>query len=87
MAKRKSIEGKTFIHKILHRKLKDRATRTTINTGVNSGMIRSSCSTSGTRRVTLVTNLAINERRKYGKVLTTSGPYPLSLVIQLFRNG
>ena len=36
-------------------KTKDRVTRTPLKTGVNSGRVSSSCSTSGTRRVKLVT--------------------------------
>jgi len=86
MAKRKRTEGKIFIYKTLHRKLKDPATRTTIKTGKNSGRVSSSCSTSGIRRVTLITNPAIHERGKDRKLLTTSGTYPLSFVIQIFRN-
>jgi len=41
-------------------KAKDRATRTTLKTGGElgcSGRVSSSCSTNGTRRVNLVTNL------------------------------
>jgi hypothetical protein len=48
----------------------------------------SSCSTSGTRRVSLVTNPVIShERGKDREVLTTSGTYPWSFVTQIFHNG
>jgi hypothetical protein len=53
-----------------------------------SGMVCSSCSTSGTRRVNLVTNPVIS--REWGKdleVFTTSGTYPWSFVTQIFQNG
>jgi hypothetical protein len=48
----------------------------------------SSCSTSGTRRVNLVTNTVISH--KWGKdreVLTTSGTYPWSFMTQIVNNG
>ena len=70
---------------------KVRATWTSLKTGSElrcSGRVGSSCSTSGTRRITLVTNTVI--RRECGtdqKVLTTSGTYALSFVTQIFRNG
>ena len=44
-------------------KVKDRVTRTPLKTGSElscSGRVGSSCSTSGTRRITLVTNLVIS---------------------------
>ena len=72
-------------------KTKDRVTRTPWKTGGElrrSGRISSSCSTSGTRRVNLVTNPVIS--REWGKdreVLTTSGTYPWSFVTQIFHNG
>ena len=48
----------------------------------------SSCSTSGTRRVNLVTNPVISrECGKDREVFTTSGTYPWSFVIQIFHNG
>jgi hypothetical protein len=53
-----------------------------------SGRVGSSCSTSGTRRVNLVTNPVIS--REWGKdweVFTTSGTYPWSFVTQIFHNG
>jgi hypothetical protein len=40
-------------------KTKDRTTRTPLKTGVSSGRVSSSWSTSGTRRVALVTNLVM----------------------------
>ena len=44
-----------------------------------SGKVSSSCSTSGSRRVNLVTNPVIShEWGKYREVLTTSGRYPWS---------
>ena len=71
-------------------KTKDRVTRTPLKTEVESrcfGMVSSSCSTSGTRRVDVVTNLVWS--REWGKdreVFTTSGTYPWSLW-QIFLNG
>jgi hypothetical protein len=53
-----------------------------------SGRLNSSCSTSGTRRVNLVTHPVIT--REWGKnreVFTTSGTYPWSFVTQIFHNG
>ena len=72
-------------------KTKDRVTRTPLKTEGElrcSGRLNSSCFTSGTRRVNLVTNPVIS--REWGKdqnVLTTSGTYPLSFVTQIFHNG
>jgi hypothetical protein len=61
-------------------KTKDRVIRTPLKTGGEircSGRVGSSCSTSGTCRVNLVTNPVINrERGKDQEVLTTSGTYP-----------
>jgi hypothetical protein len=60
-------------------KTKDRVTRTPLKTGGElrcSGRVGSSCSTSGTRRVNLVTNSVIS--REWGKdreVFTTSGRF------------
>ena len=69
---------------------KDRLTRTPVKTGgelMCSG-VRSSCSTSDTRRVNLVTNPVIrHERGKDRKVVTTSGTYQWSIVIQIFHSG
>ena len=72
-------------------KTKDRVTRTPLNTGDElrcSGRVASSCSTSDTRRVNLVTNpVTSREWGKDRKVLTTSGTYPWSFVTQIFHNG
>ena len=72
-------------------KTKDRVTRTPLKTGGElrfSWRVNSSCSTSSTRRVNLVTNPVIS--REWGKdreVFTTSGTYPWSFVTQIFHNG
>jgi hypothetical protein len=53
-----------------------------------SGRVRSSFSTSGTRRVTLVTNPVISHEWVWNRaVITESETYPLSFVTQIFRNG
>ena len=63
---------------------KDRVTRTPLKTGGElrcSGRVSSSCSTSDTARVNLVTSPVIShERGKDWEVLTTSGTYLWSLV-------
>jgi hypothetical protein len=72
-------------------KTKDRVTRTSRKTGGKfrcSRRVCSSCSTSGTRRVNLVTNPVVshawgNDR----EVFTTSGTYSWSFVTQKFHNG
>jgi hypothetical protein len=52
-----------------------------------SGMVSSSCSTSDTRRVNLVTNPVIShERGKDREVLTTSGTHLWSFVTQIFHS-
>ena len=72
-------------------KTKDRVTRIPLKTRGElgcSGRVASSCSTSGTRRVNLVTYSVIS--REWGKdreVFTTSGTYPWSFVTQIFHNG
>ena len=72
-------------------KTKDRVTRTPLKTVGElrcSGRVSSSCSTSDTRCVNLVTNPVIS--RKWWKdweVFTTSGTYPWSFVTQIFHNG
>jgi hypothetical protein len=72
-------------------KTKDRVTRTPLKIGgelMCSGRVGSSCSTSGTRRVNLVTNTVIS--REWGKnreLFTTSGTYPWSFVTQIFHSG
>ena len=72
-------------------KTKDRVTRTPLKTRGElrcSGRVGSSCSTSDTRRVNLVTNPVIShERGKDREVFTTSGTYPWSFVTQIFHNG
>ena len=71
-------------------KTKDRVTRTPLKTGGElrcSGRVGSSCSTSDTRRVNLVTNPFIShEWGKDREVFTTSGTYPWSFVTQIFHN-
>jgi hypothetical protein len=53
-----------------------------------SGRVSSSSSTSGTRRVNLVTNPVIShECGKDREVFTTSGTYTWLFVIQIFHNG
>jgi hypothetical protein len=52
-----------------------------------SGRVGSSCSTSDTRRVNLVTNpLISHERGKDREVFMTSGTYPCSFVTQIFHS-
>jgi hypothetical protein len=72
-------------------KSEDRVTQTPLKTGDElrrSGMVNRSSSTSGTRRVNLVTNPVIShERGKNREVLTTSGTYPWSFVAHIFHNG
>jgi hypothetical protein len=72
-------------------KTKDRVTRTPLKTWGElscSGRLSSSCSTSGTRRVNLVTNPVINnEWGKHREVFTASGTYLWLFVTMIFRNG
>ena len=72
-------------------KTKDRVTRTPLKIVGEirySGRVSSYCSTSDTRRVNLVTNLAISHKRgKDREVFTTSGTYPWSFVTQIFHSG
>jgi hypothetical protein len=72
-------------------KTKDRVTRTPLKTGRElrcSRRVGSSCSTSETRRVNLVTNPVISlEWGNDREVLATSGTYPWSFVTQIFHNG
>jgi len=71
-------------------KTKDRVTRTPLKTWGElrgSGRVGSSCFTSGTRRVNLVTNPVIS--REWGnnrEVLTTSGTYMWSFVTHIFHS-
>jgi hypothetical protein len=63
MAKRKSTKGQTAIYKNTH-KTKYGVTPTPLKTGDElrcSGRVGSFCSTSGTRRVNLVTNPVISQ--------------------------
>jgi hypothetical protein len=68
---------------------KDRVTRTPLISGGElrcSGRVISSGSTSGIRRVNLVTNPVISsEWGKDREVFTTSGTYPWSFVTQIFH--
>ena len=88
--KEKVQKGKQRSTKLIY-KTKDWVTRTPLNTGDElrcSDRVSSSCFSSGTRRVNLVTNPVIS--REWGKdreVLTTSGTYPWSFVTQIFHNG
>jgi hypothetical protein len=72
-------------------KTKDRVTRTPLKTGGElrcSGKWSSSCTTSGTRRVNLVTSPGISHAwEKDRGVFTTSGTYPWSFVTLMFHNG
>jgi hypothetical protein len=90
MAKTKVQKDKQRSTKHAYR-TKDRATRTPPKTGCElrcSGRVSSSCSTSDTRHVNLVTNQVIShERGKDREVFTTSGTYPWSFVIQISHNG
>jgi hypothetical protein len=88
MAKRKKYKQRSTKHT---HKTKDRVTRTPLKTGGElrcSGRVSSSCSTSDTRRVNLVTHPVIS--REWGKdleVFTISGAYSWSFVTQIFHNG
>ena len=72
-------------------KTKDRVTRTPLKTRGELrcfGRVSSSCSTSDTRRVNLVTNsVTSHEWGKDRELLTTSGTYPRSFVREIFHNG
>ena len=72
-------------------KTKDRVTWTPLKTRGEltcSGRISSSCSTSDTRRVNLVTNPVIShEWGKDREMFTTSTTYPWLFVTQIFHNG
>jgi len=65
-------------------KSKDRVTRTQLKTGDELryfGRVSSSCSTSGTHRVNLVTNSVVSHEWGMDReVFTTSGTYPWSFV-------
>jgi hypothetical protein len=70
-------------------KTKDRVIRTPLKTGGDlrcSGRVSSSCSTSGIRRVNLVTNPVIfHEWGKDQEVIMTSGTYMWSFVTQILK--
>jgi len=72
-------------------KTKDRVTRTPLKTRGElrcSGRVSSSCSTSDTRCVIIVTHPVIShERRKDREVFTTSGTYPWLFRTQISYNG
>ena len=60
-------------------KTKDRVTRTPLKTGSElmcSGRVGSSCSTSGTRRVNLVTNPVISREWGKNREVLATGTYP-----------
>ena len=88
--KEKVLKDKQRSTKHTH-KTKDRVTRTPLKTGDElrcSGWVRSSYSTSGIRRVNLVTNPVIShEWGKDREVFTTSGTYLWSFVTHIFHNG
>jgi hypothetical protein len=91
MAKRKTDRWTHNGLQNITQKTKDRVTRTPLKTRGElrcSRRVSSSCSTSDTHHVNLVTNLVI--RHEWGKdweVLTTSGTYTWSFVTQIFPNG
>jgi hypothetical protein len=91
MAKRKTTKGQITINKTYIYKTKDRVTRTPLKIGGElrcSGRVGSSCFTSRTCRLNLVTDPVIShERGKHLEVFTTSGTYPWSFVTQMFHNG
>jgi hypothetical protein len=71
-------------------KTKDRVTRTPLKAGGElrcSGRVNSSCSTTDTHRVNLVTNPVINHERGKDRKVYTSGIYPWSSVTQIFHSG
>ena len=83
MAKRKSTKSQTMISQ----KTKDRATRTSLRTGVKLilyGLVSNSCPTCNTHRVTLVRNpVIIHERIKDRVVNTTNGIYPSCVTVMV----
>ena len=90
MVKRKRTKGQTAIYKTLHRKLKQCESHQKIGGQLweCSERVNRSCSTSGTRRVTLVTNPMIShERGTDREVFAPSGTYSWSFVTQIYRNG
>ena len=78
----KRTKGQTTIHKATQWKLKIEWHEP------HSETVSSSCSISGTHRVTLVTIPIIShEWGRHIKVFATSGTYPWSFVTQIFHNG
>ena len=72
MAKWKRTKEQTMIYKILHRKLKIEQHAPPLKIGCElmcSGRVRRSCSTCGTRRVTLVTNQVISHERSKDRIV------------------
>ena len=90
MAKRKKVQKDKQQSTKHTYKTKDRVTQTPLKTGGElrcSRRVSSSCSTSDTSRVNLVTNpVTSHERGKDREVFTTSGTYLWSLVTQIFHN-
>jgi hypothetical protein len=69
------------INKTLQIKIKDRATRTPLKTGSKlgcSGRVGSSCSTCGTRRVTLATNPVISHEWAKNLIVTKRNEIPMT---------
>jgi hypothetical protein len=68
---------------------KDRVTRTPLKTGGEikcSARVRSSCSTSDTRRANLITNPVICHEWGKDQEVLSSGTYPWSFVTQILHN-
>jgi len=68
-------------------KTNDRVTRTPLKTGDElrcSGRVNSSCSTSGTRRVTLVTNPVISHKTLFSEQLVELSLYTLTSFVFIF---
>ena len=88
MAKRQKDKQRSTKHTY---KTKDRVTRTSLKPGGelrSSERVSSSCSTSDTCRLNLVTNpVKSHEQVKDREVFTTSVTYPWSFVTQIFHNG
>jgi hypothetical protein len=72
-------------------KTKDRVTRTPLKPGVNSfkcsGRVSSSCSTSGTRRVNLVTNPVISHEWGKDREMFTTSEHIHGHLWLIFHNG
>ena len=79
-----------MIYKTLHRKLKIEQHEPHKNGGEfkSSRRVNSSCSTRGTRRITLVTYpMTSHEWGMTGMWCSTNGTYPWSFETQVFRSG